>query len=168
MPRSAATRPSTWATRLRWRPTRPRPRRTAPRRTSRSPRATRPSRTRIRHLPSRMTSPPATQAEAAGPGPMTRFRGPGRDLVAGTLAIGLATAVNAITLAVMYDAVRSDTPGLSENATQILTTAFGGIIGILGGYLGFKAGERAGANGAGTAPVPAPPDPSAADQAGQG
>ena len=70
-------------------------------------------------------------------------RAEGRDWVAIILAIGLATGVNLITAAVMYDAVRSDTPGLSENATQILTTAFGGIVGVLGGYIGGRAVERA-------------------------
>lgn len=66
----------------------------------------------------------------------------GKDWVALILAIGLATSVNCITFAVLYDAVRSDGPGLSENATQILVSVFGGIIGILGGYLGYRAGER--------------------------
>jgi hypothetical protein len=62
--------------------------------------------------------------------------------VAVVLAIGLATAVNVITFASLYDAIAAEGPGLSENATQIMTTAFGGIIGVLGGYLGFRAGER--------------------------
>ena len=57
------------------------------------------------------------------------------------LAIGLAGALIVIVAAVMYDAVRSDTPGLSENATQILTGWGGGIIGIVGSYLGYRAGE---------------------------
>lgn len=66
----------------------------------------------------------------------------GKDWVAIVLAIGLTSAVNCITLAVLYDAIVSEGPGLSENATQILIAAFGGIIGILGGYLGYRAGER--------------------------
>jgi hypothetical protein len=36
---------------------------------------------------------------------------------------------------------------LSDNATQVLTAAFAGIVGALGSYLGYKAGERAGRNG---------------------
>jgi uncharacterized membrane protein YeiH len=64
-----------------------------------------------------------------------------RDLVALVLAVGLAAAFFTITAAVMYDAVRSDTPGLSENATQILTGWGGGIIGVVGSYLGYRAGE---------------------------
>ena len=64
-----------------------------------------------------------------------------RDLVALVLAIGLAGGFIIIVSAVMYDAVRSDTPGLSENATQILTGWGGGIIGIVGSYLGYRAGD---------------------------
>jgi len=59
--------------------------------------------------------------------------------VAVILAVGIATAVNLITIAVLYDAIFSQGPGLSENATQVLTTAFGGIIGVLGAYVGYKA-----------------------------
>jgi H+/Cl- antiporter ClcA len=66
-----------------------------------------------------------------------------RDLVAVVLAIGIAVALIVIVSAVMYDAVRSDTPGLSENATQILTGWGGGIMGVLGAYLGFRAGDTA-------------------------
>jgi len=66
---------------------------------------------------------------------------PLRDWVAVILAIGLCTAVNAVTLGVLYDAIRSQGPGLSENATQVLTGAFGGIIGILGAALGYRAGR---------------------------
>jgi hypothetical protein len=64
----------------------------------------------------------------------------GHSLVAVILAIGLATAINFITVAVLYDAIFSEGPGLSENATQIITTAFGGIIGVLGSYIGYRAG----------------------------
>jgi len=65
----------------------------------------------------------------------------GRDNVAMLLAIGIATAINLITFAVLYDAIFSAGPGLSDNATQILTTAFGGIIGVLGSYIGYLAGR---------------------------
>ena len=65
----------------------------------------------------------------------------GRDWVAIILAVGIATAINLITFAVLYDAVFSAGPGLSENATQVLTTAFGGIIGVLGAFVGFKTGQ---------------------------
>lgn len=63
-----------------------------------------------------------------------------KDWVAITLAVGLATAINCMTFGILYDAIHSSEPGISENATQILTTAFGGIIGVLGSYIGFKAG----------------------------
>lgn len=71
----------------------------------------------------------------------------GREWVAIILAIGIATAVNCVTFAVLYDAIKSAGPGLSENATQVLTTAFGGIVGVLGAYIGFKAGARPPDNG---------------------
>jgi hypothetical protein len=67
-----------------------------------------------------------------------------RDFVAVLLAIGICTAVNLVTAGVLYDAIVSKGPGLSDNATQILTTAFGGMIGILGTYLGFRAGVNQG------------------------
>jgi len=64
-----------------------------------------------------------------------------RDLIAMVLAVGLATALNLITIAVLWDAVRDpDSAGLSENATQILTGWGGGIIGILGAVFGYRAG----------------------------
>lgn len=62
----------------------------------------------------------------------------GREWVPIILAIGLAFAINAITIAVLIDALRSIGPGISENATQILTTAFGGIIGVLGSAMGYR------------------------------
>jgi sulfite exporter TauE/SafE len=61
--------------------------------------------------------------------------------VAIILAVGICTAVNLLTAGVLYDAVASAGPGLSDNATQVLTLVFGGIIGILGSYFGYKAGQ---------------------------
>lgn len=58
------------------------------------------------------------------------------------LAVGIVLAVNVITAAVLYDAIFSEGPGLSDNATQLLTAAFGGIIGVLGAYVGYKAGSN--------------------------
>jgi len=66
----------------------------------------------------------------------------GKDWVAMTLAVGIATAVNAITVAVLWDAIHSAGPGLSDNATQVMVAAFGGIIGVLGSYIGFRAGAQ--------------------------
>jgi hypothetical protein len=70
--------------------------------------------------------------------------GRGREWVAVVLAVGLALALNLLMLGVLWDAVRSDTPGLSENATQVVIAAFGGIIGVLGAFLGYRAGTAAG------------------------
>lgn len=59
------------------------------------------------------------------------------------LAIGIATAVNAITFGVLYDAIiNPGDAGLSENGTTVLTTAFGGIIGVLGSYVGTLQSRR--------------------------
>lgn len=68
--------------------------------------------------------------------------GPGRDIVATVLAVGVATALNGVVFAVTYDALTSQVAGLSENATQVLTGAFGGMIGILGTYIGLKARQE--------------------------
>jgi len=65
-----------------------------------------------------------------------------RDWVAVILAASLGLALNMLMFAVIWDALRSDTPGISENATQVIIAGFGGIIGVLGSYVGFKAGER--------------------------
>ena len=65
-----------------------------------------------------------------------------RDWVAVILAAALGLALNMLMFAVIWDALRSDTPGISENATQVIIAGFGGIIGVLGSYVGFKAGER--------------------------
>lgn len=59
--------------------------------------------------------------------------------VAVILALALALAFNIFTLAVLYTAVQNDAP-LSENATQVLTGWGGGIIGILGAYIGYRIG----------------------------
>jgi len=63
-------------------------------------------------------------------------------LIALVLAIGLVVALNIVTIAVLYDALFSDAPGLSENATQILTGWGGGIVGILGAVFGYRSGEQ--------------------------
>lgn len=74
------------------------------------------------------------------PARSTRRTTNARDWVAIILAVGISTSVNFITLAVFYDAVINEGSELSENATQLLTAAFGGVIGILGSFLGFRAG----------------------------
>lgn len=68
---------------------------------------------------------------------------PGRDLIALTLAIGICTALNAMTVGVLVAAWHRGDYQLSENATQILTGWGGGIIGILGAVFGYSAGKSA-------------------------
>lgn len=67
--------------------------------------------------------------------------GVGRDVVAIILAIGAATALCLVTAAVMYDAVRNGDQ-LSENATQVVSGAFGALFGVLGTYLGVRVGDK--------------------------
>jgi hypothetical protein len=66
---------------------------------------------------------------------------PGKDWVAVIIAVGICTAMNTFTFAVLYDAIFSKGSGLSENATQVLTGWGGGLIGILGAYVGYRAGR---------------------------
>lgn len=61
-----------------------------------------------------------------------------KDLVAIILALGVATAINLVTLAIMWDAVQIGAE-ISENGTQILTGVLGGAVGVLGSYLGYSA-----------------------------
>jgi hypothetical protein len=72
---------------------------------------------------------------------------PSRDWVALTLAIGLATAVNLIVIGVLlaayYRGQKSGDYSISENATQVLIAAFGGMIGVLGGYVGGSSVAKA-------------------------
>lgn len=62
-------------------------------------------------------------------------------LVALILSIGICTALNLLIIAVVYDAIFSAGPGISENATQILTGWGGGILGVIGALVGYKVGE---------------------------
>jgi hypothetical protein len=55
------------------------------------------------------------------------------------IALAIGTAMNMFTLAVLYDAIFSRGPGLSSNATQVLTGWGGGMIGIIGAYVGYRA-----------------------------
>jgi hypothetical protein len=66
----------------------------------------------------------------------------GRTLVAIILAGGVAVGLLLFTLAVLWDALKSPSPGLSENATQVLSGAFGGIIGALAVYLGGRGNRN--------------------------
>jgi len=55
------------------------------------------------------------------------------------LAVSLAIAFNVFTLAVLYTAIQNQT-ALSENATQVLTGWGGGMIGVIGSYIGYRVG----------------------------
>ncbi len=85
----------------------------------------------------------------------------GREWVAIILAVGFTSAINVLTIAVLYDALINDSrAGLSENATQILTTGFGAMGGLLGAFLGAHAviagaKERPGQDGEDTDQAPA-------------
>lgn len=73
---------------------------------------------------------------------------PASENVAIILAIGIAIALNVITVALLYTALIARAHGadigLSENGTQLLTGWGGGIIGVLGSYIGFTFGKRKG------------------------
>lgn len=65
--------------------------------------------------------------------------GESREWVAIILAIGLVGAFFVLTIAILWASITQDPSRLSENATQILSAVFGGIIGILGSYLGYRS-----------------------------
>lgn len=68
---------------------------------------------------------------------------PSRDLVALVLAIGLALGIVGMITSILINSVQNQAAApLSDNATQVLTAAFSGIIGALGAYMGFQAGVR--------------------------
>ena len=56
--------------------------------------------------------------------------------------MGLAVLVSLIIVATIVQIIHNDKNvpeiQLSENATQILIAAIGGIVGVLGGYIGYR------------------------------
>lgn len=80
-----------------------------------------------------------TRAAAIGRRPTRRAFG--SYVVALVLAVGISTALNVLTVAVLYDAVFSSDSGISENATQILTGWGGGVLGVIGAVVGYQAGQ---------------------------
>jgi uncharacterized membrane protein YqgA involved in biofilm formation len=67
----------------------------------------------------------------------------GVDLVAIVLAATLGLGVLAIVIgAVVQIQTRASGVALSENVTQILIAAIGGIVGVLGSYIGYRARGR--------------------------
>jgi hypothetical protein len=64
--------------------------------------------------------------------------------VAVILALGLAVTAIGIVMATIVQITRGTFPevSLSENATQVLTATIGGMVGVLGGYVGFRMKDR--------------------------
>lgn len=56
-----------------------------------------------------------------------------------TVAVGLSTALNLITAAVLFYAFYNKNHIISDNAVQLLTGWGGGMIGIVGAYVGYRA-----------------------------
>ena len=69
-------------------------------------------------------------------------------LIALVLAIALGTALNGFTIAILYEAIfQTQSAGISENAVQVLTGWGGGMIGIIGAYIGYRVGSSQTPNG---------------------
>ena len=68
----------------------------------------------------------------------------GPDLVAVILATGLTLGIVLILVVTIVKIVLNEVPqvALSENGTQVLVTAFGGQVGILGAYIGVNRQRR--------------------------
>ena len=85
-----------------------------------------------------------------------------KDLVALILAVAVGTAINIVVLAVMWDAIHLGAE-ISENGTQVISAVLGGVIGILGSYLGYSTAARRQAereqHEAQNPPTPSPPEP---------
>lgn len=80
-----------------------------------------------------MTTPPPRATDEASPR--------GAYVVAIILAVGICTALNILTVATVVDALFSVAPGISENATQILTGWGGGVVGVIGAVVGYNVGH---------------------------
>ena len=76
------------------------------------------------------------------PIPLPLRAAPARDWALVVLAFGLALAVNIMAVGILLDAFENNEQ-LSDNAAQVLSTVFGGMIGILGSALGYRAGKAA-------------------------
>jgi len=67
----------------------------------------------------------------------------GVDFVAAILACGLVLGVAVIGAGVIINVVDHQTPTqvLGENATQVIIAVIGGLVGVLGSYVGAKVGS---------------------------
>jgi hypothetical protein len=59
-------------------------------------------------------------------------------VVALILAVSFAVGVCLITASILWAVIASDTASIDETAAQLLVLLFGGLIGILGAYVGHK------------------------------
>jgi hypothetical protein len=70
------------------------------------------------------------------------------DLVALVLAVGLSVMLVLITVGAIINVAQGSgshpAPTLGENSTQVLTAAIGGVIGVLGTYVGYRVAEHNG------------------------
>ena len=71
-----------------------------------------------------------------------RGRRPSKDWAVIILATAFGIALIVVTAAVLYTAINNGKAGLAvtETDVQLLTGWGGGVIGILGAYVGFRAG----------------------------
>lgn len=69
---------------------------------------------------------------------------PTSEYVALTLAAGLSISIVALVIGVVVAAVEhgNTASSLSENEAAVLTTAFSGIVGVLGSWIGYRTAER--------------------------
>jgi ABC-type nickel/cobalt efflux system permease component RcnA len=72
-------------------------------------------------------------------------RRPTADLIAVILAAGLSLSIVALVVGVVWAAIKNGSTAstLSENESQVLTVAFSGMIGVLGAWVGYRAGNGA-------------------------
>jgi hypothetical protein len=67
------------------------------------------------------------------------------DLTAMILSIGITLSITLLTIGIVWSAIKNGGTAatLTENETQVLISAFGGIFGILGAYIGYQLGNGA-------------------------
>jgi len=69
---------------------------------------------------------------------------PTSDMIALVLAAGLSASIVLLVVGVIWAAIKhgNTASSLSENETAVLTTAFSGIVGVLGSWVGYRSAER--------------------------
>lgn len=69
------------------------------------------------------------------------MRRPSADWIAVILAAGLSVSVIALVVGVSVAAIKNGSTAstLSDNESQVLTAAFGGMVGVLGAWVGYRA-----------------------------